>query len=403
MVDLSAVRFAGPLQPFAAGFAAELVRLGYTPLSARCQLELAAHLSRWLGAHDLDLGAVTPEVAEAYLADRRGAGYRAMRSPKALAPLLGYLRGLGVVPVVPVVVPVSDDEVLLERYRSYLLTERGLVPQVACGYVNLVRPFVGCALEGYGLGGLAALSAADVVAFMVAASRRMAPKTTQRLASAMRSLLLFWHLDGVTPVGLAASVPRVAHRPARLPRALPPEQVQALFASCDTRVRDGLRDLAMLSLMARVGLRAGEVAALELPDIDWRNGLIIVVGKGNRRDRLPLPRDVGEAVAAWLHDGRPAGALDRRVFTRVKAPHRGLTWAGVTQAVAAAGRRAGLPGPVHAHRLRHSAATALLAAGAPLAEIGQVLRHRRPLTTAGYARVDVEALRQVARPWPGAA
>ena len=138
-----------------------------------------------------------------------------------------------------------------------------------------------------------------------------------------------------------------------------------------------------------------------LDDIDWRRGEITIRGKGNRRDRLPLPADAGEAIADWLRHGRPSTALDRSVFIRIKAPHRGLTSGGVTQAVAAAARRAGL-GTIYAHRLRHSAATAMLAEGGSLAEIGQVLRHRRPHTTAAYTKVNVEALRALARPWPGA-
>jgi integrase len=157
----------------------------------------------------------------------------------------------------------------------------------------------------------------------------------------------------------------------------------------------------MLILLARMGLRAGEVAGLGLDDIDWRRGEITIRGKGNRRDRLPLPADAGEAIADWLRHGRPPTALDRSVFTRIKAPHQGLASGGVTQAVAAAARPAGL-GTIYAHRLRHSAATAMLAQGGSLAEIGQVLRHRRPQTTAAYTKVNVEALRALARPWPGA-
>lgn len=152
----------------------------------------------------------------------------------------------------------------------------------------------------------------------------------------------------------------------------------------------------------RLGLRAGEVAVLGLGDIDWRRGEITVAGKGPRSERLPLPTDVGAAIADYLCHARPEGALDRCVFVRVKAPHRGLTPGGVTNAVIAAGRRAGL-GPITAHRLRHTAATGMLRAGAPLAEVGQVLRHRRALTTEAYAKVDRDRLRTLARPWPGGA
>ncbi|MFB9307511.1 tyrosine-type recombinase/integrase, partial [Kibdelosporangium philippinense] len=150
------------------------------------------------------------------------------------------------------------------------------------------------------------------------------------------------------------------------------------------------------------GLRAGEVAALGLDDIDWRLGEITVWGKGNRRDRMPLPADVGEKIVAYLRNGRPAAAQGRTVFVRAQAPYRALSTGAVTTAVASAGRRAGI-GVVHAHRLRHSAATAMLRGGGSLSDIGQALRHVRPLTTAIYAKVDTEALRALARPWPGEA
>ena len=173
-----------------------------------------------------------------------------------------------------------------------------------------------------------------------------------------------------------------------------------MLDGCDTGAPAGLRDLAMLTLLARLGLRAGEVAALSLDDIDWRAGEVTVTGKGRRSERLPLPADAGEAVAAYLRDGRPGpfeGA--RNVFLRTRAPHRRLTSTGVSQAVFAAGQRAGIEG-VFAHRLRHSAATGMLRAGASLPEVGQVLRHRRLLSTAIYAKTDVPALRALARPWP---
>src|SRR5579875_1334439 len=169
---------------------------------------------------------------------------------------------------------------------------------------------------------------------------------------------------------------------------------------CDTGTPAGLRDKAMLVLLARLGLRAGEVAGLLFDDIGWRAGEIAVTGKGRRSERLPLPADAGEAVAAWLADGRPAPFEDaRNVFLRIRAPHRALTPTGVSQAVLAAGQRAGIEG-VFAHRLRHSAATGMLRAGASLPEAGQVLRHRRLLPTAIYAKTDVPSLRALARPWP---
>jgi integrase/recombinase XerD len=220
--------------------------------------------------------------------------------------------------------------------------------------------------------------------------------------SALRSLLRFCHVAGLLGAPLAAAVPSVANRRAGLPRFLEPAEVESLLASCDRRGVAGRRDFAMMTMMVRLGLRAGEVAVLGLGAIDWRRGEITVVGKGPRSERLPLPADVGEAVADYLHHARPEGAIDRCVFVRVKAPHRGLSAGGVTQAVIAAGARAGL-GPITAHRLRHTAATGMLRAGAPLAQVGQVLRHRRALTTATYAKVDRDTLRTLARLWPGGA
>jgi integrase/recombinase XerD len=397
MVDVSGTRVEGPLEPFVSGFAAELARTGYTPLSVRAQLELAAHLSRWLDSESLDAAALTSRVVDAFLVARR-ACYRTLRSPKAMEPVLSYLRHLGVAPAVTVDSVSAPVDVLVARFRSYLLAERGLTIAAARGYVDLIRPFVAGCVRATGAD-MDALTPGEVASFMVSESHRLAPKTVQRLASALRSLLRFWYVDGVLAVPLAEVVPKVANRRAALPQGLQPAQVRALLASCDLGSPSGRRDFAMLTLLSRMGLRSGEVAGLRLGDIDWRHGEITVRGKGDRRDQLPLPVDVGESIVDYLRLGRPATALDRSVFVRVKAPHSGLTSGGVTQAVAAAGRRAGL-GTIYAHRLRHTAATSMLAAGAGLAEIGQVLRHRRPLTTAVYAKVDTTALRTLARPWP---
>jgi len=276
--------------------------------------------------------------------------------------------------------------------------ERGLGAETARGYVDLVRPFV-AAWAGTGGTGPGDLTGRDVAAFVLGVSRARPVRAAQHTASALRALLRFWHYDGLVPALLAEAVPKVADRREELPRFLEPGQVDLLLASCDRASAAGRRDFAMMTLMTRLGLRAGEVANLSLNDLDWRCGELTVHGKGGRVDRLPLPADAGQAVADYLRDGRPPGVLDRAVFIRVRAPYRRLTRPGVTDVVVAAGRRAGL-GPLGPHRLRHSAATAMLRAGSPLAEVGQVLRHRRPRTTAIYAKVDHEALRALARPWP---
>jgi site-specific recombinase XerD len=399
MDDLDGVCVSGPLAPYAQGLAVELARLGYRSGWARKQLRLAAHLSGWLADAGLDGADLGAAAIEAYLAARRAAGCGEFVTPRGLVPLLGYLRGLGVIPQ-GTRVPQTLVEELLDGYGRWLLAERGLQPTVARGYLAAVRPFV-TAHAASGLAGLRDVTSGDVTAFLTGESRRLAPKTVQRVATALRSLLRFWHLQGLTGGPLDRAVPKAANRRPGLPRPLEQGQVAALLASCDQQTAAGRRDLAMLTLLARLGLRAGEVAALSLEDIDWRAGEISIAGKGGRRDRLPLPADAGQAIAAWLEHGRPPGALDRSVFIRARAPRSGLTAGAVTQAVAAAAQRAGL-GTIYAHRLRHSAATAMLAGGGSLAEIGQVLRHRRAQTTSAYTKVSIEALRTLARPWPGA-
>ncbi len=402
MTDPLRVRVCGPLEPYARGFTTELSRLGYTPVSAGFQLHLLAHLSRWLAEEDSGLAELTSGVVETFLAARRAAGYTNYRSPKALEPLLGYLRTLGAVPLPTVSTELTPVEAMLERYRSYLRVERGLASSTACGYIAMVRPFVKGRARSDGID-LVGLAPGDVTDFVLAECRHRRRGSAKLMVTALRSLLSFLHVDGELAVPLATAVPSVASwRLAGLPRALEPAQVRDLLASCDRRRATGRRDFAILMLLVRLGLRAGEIAGLELDDIDWRSGEVAVRGKGDRQERLPLPSDVGEAVAGYLRRGRPPTADGRSVFVRRRAPHRRLTSTAVSDIVRAAGKRARV-GTLSAHRLRHTVATQMLRAGAPLAEIGQVLRHRDPLTTAIYAKVDREALRTLARPWPGGA
>ena len=293
MVVMHGVRVAGPLAPYAEGLAGELGRLGFTPTSARQQLQVAAHLSRWLAEAGLDGAALTGPVADRFLAARRAAGYTAHLTPKALCPLLGYLRRLSVAPEPGLPEAASSAEALLEAYRAWLLGERGVQAAVARGYLDLVRPFAERHAAD-GSAGLGVLTAGDVTAFLTARSRRLAPKTAQRLATALRSLLRFWHLQGLTSGPLDRAVPKVANRRPGLPRPLEPGQVQAMLASCDRATAAGRRDLAMLTLMARMGLRAGEVAGLLLDDISWRAGEITVPAREaaatSSRCRLTLAR-----------------------------------------------------------------------------------------------------------------
>jgi integrase/recombinase XerD len=399
MVDASRVRVTGPLEPYLSGFVLELVDRGYTPVSAAHQLRLVAHLSRWLASQRLGPDDLSTARVEEFFTARRAAGYTNYVTPRALATWLEYLRGLGIVP--PAAEPsLSEVEELLERYRAYLRSERGLAAVTARSYVDMVRPFLSAHMDAAGEFGLNRLAAKDVLAFVLAECPYRRPGSAKLLVTALRSLLGYLHVEGLITRPLAPVVPSVAGwRLAGLPRALEAEQVRALLASCDLEKPAGVRDFAILKMLVRLGMRRGEVAVLALDDIDWRSGEIVVRGKGACCERLPLPGDVGESLVTYLHRVRPASAEGRAVFVRVKAPHRALTPAGVSQVVISAGNRAGLD-HVRAHRLRHTAATELLRAGAPLVEIGQLLRHRSEQTTAIYAKVDRDRLRTLARPWP---
>lgn len=398
MDRLLRMRPGGALEPYMHGFAAELTRLGYRPNAAYNQLLLAAGLGRWLDQHGVPLSELTDRQATAFLAWRRQSGYRQWLSEKALIPLMPYLRSVEAIAAASIPAPAAPVDALLGRYRAWLIGERGVAVVTARCYLGLVRPFV----AGRDAVRLAEITAADVISFVLASCARHRDGTAKLTVTALRSFLLFLHVDGHLPRPLAHVVPKVARsRLAGVPRGLDPRYVRALMDGCDRGTSAGLRDYAVLAVLSRLGLRAGEVARLRLEEIDWRNGQLQVTGKGNQVDLLPLPTDVGAAIAAYLQHGRPAPVDGARlVFLRARAPHRGLTAGGVSALVRDAALRAGLA-PVGAHRLRHTLAEQMLSAGVALPQIGRVLRHRRTLTTAIYAKVDLDGLRTLARPWPG--
>jgi len=397
MSVVSRVRVTGPLEPYVRGFAAELEACGYTALSAANQLRLMAHLSRWLATEGLDAGELNDAGLQAFLAERCGEGYTCWLSLRGLAPLLGYLRGRGVVPASTPPARSGPGEELLAEYRAYLAGERGLVTSTVRAYEAEARQF----LARVPAGDLHELTAGEVTGFVVDECATRSTGSAKMLVTALRSLLRWLLLTGRVDGDLAQVVPGVAGwRLGSLPRALDPDQVRALLACCDRGRAAGRRDYAMLTVLVRLGLRAAEIAAMELDDIDWRAGQVMVRGKHNQRDRLPLPVDVGEAVVAYLRGDRPRSGSCRRVFVKVRAPHGPLTPGGVQSVVVRACARAGIA-PAGAHRLRHTAATAVLRAGASLEEVGQLLRHRDLTSTAIYAKVDLARLRTLARRWPG--
>jgi len=391
----SRVRVSGPLAPYVAGFRTELETQGYRPNAVGCQLYVLAHMSRWLDSRDLGPGDLTPELAREFLVARRAAGYTLWLSEKGVAPLLAHLRSVGATPVpLPAAPATTPTERLLAEFRSYLVDERGLAGGTVVSDVHIARLFLNTRpSEDLGL---ERLTPSEIVGFV---KEECEHRGAAYVTTGLRAFLRFCHVTGRTARPFVGAVPKVASwRLAGLPKALDPDTVKALLKSCDRRTTYGRRDFAVLMLLVRLGLRSGEVASLRLEDVDWRAGDLLIRGKGTKLERLPLPADVGEAVASWLSRGRPRCAA-HEVITRVRAPHKRLTSGGVTAIVRAACTRAGVP-EVHAHRLRHTAATEMLRAGAGLTEIGQVLRHQSILTTAIYAKVDRTGLRELASPWP---
>jgi integrase/recombinase XerD len=326
MADPSEVGVSGPLASWATGFASSLVRQGYTPNSAISQMHLMAHLSRWLAGEGVEAPELRATDVERFLSARRVAGYTHHLTGKAMRPLLTYLRDQGLWLTPPPAVAHGPVDVAIERYRQYLTKERGLQGVTARGYVDAIRPFLRGRVSPDGLTlDWDSLRAADVSAFVIARTPNQSRGAAKLTVTALRSLLGFLHVDGMIARPLTAAVPSVAGwRLAGLPKGLEPAEVQALFGSCDRRTRTGRRDFAVLTTLVRLGLRAGELAALRLADIDWRAGTIVVCGKGTHVERLPLPADVGAVVVAYLRRGRPPTAVDRTVFVRVKAPHRAL-------------------------------------------------------------------------------
>jgi site-specific recombinase XerD len=401
VVVVMKVPVSGPLAEWAQGFVGYLAAVGYAPTSVGLRLRLFAHLSRWCDVEGL-LPAQLDVAAIGRFLRARAVSHVDLSSAATLAPVISFLRSVGAV------LPASEAEggavgavdALLDRWGAFLLSERALAPSTVEYYRRLAEPFVASRLRGSVLEW--GTVDATVVAGFVAATIPQLPIGAGKLTiTALRSLLRYLFSIGVVADRLGAVVPgRSGYRDAGLPRVVTAEQVAMMVAATggDSVVRR--RDRAVLAVMSRLALRAGDVARLELEDLDWRAGTIRVRGKGGQIDLMPLPADVGQALAEHLSDDRPAAAAGRTVFLRCRAPFTALSVSGIQGIVQHAGRRAGL-GAVGAHRLRHTVATATINAGASLEEVGQLLRHRGLASTTIYAKVDLVRLGSIARPWPG--
>jgi integrase/recombinase XerD len=388
----------GPLAPFADGLRQDLAGQGYALDTVTDHVHLLADLSGWLAGRGLAAADLTGEAAGEFPGSRRAAGHRCGVTAQALAPVLGYLRSVQAVPAQEQPVPATPLEELLAVYRQYLEGERGLSASTIRHYLRYARVFLS-GFPGSLIQTLQALSAGQVTGHVLEQARRRREGVPDMVRlPALRSLLRYLHAAGHIPLPLDKAVPEGrAWRPG-LPRAVPADHLRVVLASCDRDSAVGRRDYAIVLAMTRLALRGGEVAGLRVADVAWRSGELTIHGKGGRADILPLPGDVGEAMADYLLHARPA-TRSLHLFVTVKAPFTGLAVSSVTQVVARACARAGVPrfGP---HRIRHAAACGLLSAGASMEEIGQLLRHAQQRTTAIYARVDQARLAELARPCP---
>jgi integrase/recombinase XerD len=390
-----------PLVSHLAPFATSLVENGYVKSSVQSKLSLLASFGQWLERRRLSITDFDEQLAERFIVYKRRKGRVHRGNRETLLQFLDHLRKRD---AVPGPTPTRDDSPLaaiLTRYERHLRSERGLAAATVINYLPCIRKFL---MERFREKPLVVreVRSSDVSDFLLRHAPTMSPRRAQLVTAAFRSFFRFLFQDGELQVNLALSVPSVADRRlATVPKYLSPDQVERVLGTCNRQTATGRRDYAILLLLARLGLRAGEVVSLQLDDVDWRAGELLVRGKGLLHDRMPLPIDVGEALTAYLRMDRPS-CKTRRVFVCMKAPRSGFAGPStLSTIVRRALDRADLyPALRGAHVLRHSLATTMLRSGASMNEIGEILRHRNPSTTEIYAKLDFEGLRTLAHPWP---
>jgi site-specific recombinase XerD len=390
-----------PLAAHLDSFVATLPRLGYAHSTVRERQRLLRDLARWLRRQDLGLAHLHEPVADQFLEERQSDGRLRGGDASTVRHFLEHLREKGAIRSPEPAADESPLATLRRQYADHLEKERGLAAVTVTGYWPFIRRLL---VDRFGDGPilLRELAPDDIARFLLRHARSGSPKVAKLMVAALRSFFRFLFRDGQTASDLARAIPTVPEwRLAEVPKYLEPEEVERVVHACQRGTAIARRDHAIVLLLARLGLRASEVIALELDDLDWRAGVLKVRGKGGSHDSLPLPADVGQALADYLRHHRPP-CTTRRLFIRTKAPHRGFAHpSSISTIVCRALKRAGLrPAIMGAHLLRHSLATGMLRSGASLDEIGEVLRHRTANSTEIYAKVDVRGLRPLALPWP---
>jgi site-specific recombinase XerD len=392
-----------PGGPLLEGFAEELFQAGYAEITARGHIRAAEHLIHWAGSEGIPISSFTEELLERFdrhlnqcQCPRYGHTYR-LHLLNGVRMFLKHLRGIGQI-TSSVAESTAQDPVLLTAFCEWMRQQRGTCDFTLYNYSLSLRDLLKRFGEDPG-----SLDAKNLRQFVLEKSQQCGWATAKKCTTVLRMFLRFLIAEGKCSADLAAAIPVLAHwRLSSLPRYLQPEEVERVISSCDPSSPVGLRDSSILLLLARLGLRAGDIVQLRLGDIDWEGAMIHVSGKGRREVRLPLTQEVGCALVAYLQDGRPRTGTDV-LFVRSRAPFRAFTsHCAVSVIVERAMRRAGIACQSRgaAHVLRHSAATSMLRQGASLQDIAAILRHRSIETTQIYAKVDVNALRQIAQPWP---
>lgn len=392
----------GPHGSYVELYASQLIKIGLSRQSTWRSLNLLGDLISWLTRIGSMPTELEERVVEQYFRRRSRKQSIQPGDRAALRRFLSVLREAGM--IAPAIrPPLTPHEQIFEAFSQYLREERGLAPKSIVHHLPFIRLFLREVCPG-GASDLCRISQADVTRYIERHARDQSAASGKSMCWALRSFLRYLHHKGLNPLPLVGSVPSIRRwKLASLPTYLTAAQVQTVLDGCDRAIALGRRDYAILMMLAKLGLRASEVAALSLDDIDWRSGEMLICAKGRQRARMPIPPDVGAAVVAYLRDGRPRSSC-RQLFLRTPAPHVGFaSGCAVTMIAKAALDRAGIYGYAHqgAHLFRHSLATELLRSGATLSQIGQLLRHESHDTTRIYAKVDIEALRPLSLPWPG--
>jgi len=393
----------GPLVPHLDAFAAVLSGQGYSRLTTKVKIRAISKLSQWLQKRHLVIEDLNESCINKFIRYRKKRNLLRSGDQLALTQFIAFLREEGILSEFVPEIKVSEIQRIENSFTQYLQQERGLSQATIDNYLPTIRRFLTERFRRKII--FEKLCARDISKFVLRYAHTMSPGRTQTMNNALRSFFRFLRQRGEIAIDLAAAVPTVAKwQFSEIPKFLQPEQVELILESCDRNTGTGKRNYAILLLMSRLGLRAGEIVHMELDDILWETGELIVKGKSSREEKLPLPHDVGQAIATYLREIRPH-CSSRRLFIRMVAPLRGFSSSVnvctiVRDSLARAGINTDFKG---AHLFRHTLATNMLRGGANITEIGEILRHQNPNATEIYAKVDFASLRTIAQPWPGGA